>query len=366
MGSGFRWLAKRVVPAPLAGNHGFFHDESRRIRSPSLKNQSIENPQALHYHSGLNRMVVRMISRRACLGALAGAVWPWGGVCAEPQRTRLVAMQHSAFPYDGMMPGGSTPFLDSQQRGQWGHTSTRGGFNTQTSTYSDKRSLLHVPKSFNPRKPACLLVFFHGNRARLDPDVVKRQRVPLQVDASRLNGALIAPQLAVNVNDSSAGHFWTPDFFSRYIAEAEHHLAKQTGHPENALAALPIVIVAYSGGYYPTIFSLEQGGVGQRIRGVVLLDALFGEGERFADWIVEHHKRVFFASAYSAASKAENLALKAHLARKSVRLPVWPAPLTKGTVCFIDATKAVHDDFVSQAWVDDPLAQILGRITLPL
>ena len=306
-----------------------------------------------------------MITRRACLGGFAGAVLSLDGLCAEPQRTRLVAMRHSAFPYDGMMPGGVTPFLDSRQHGQWGHTSSRGGFNTQASTYSDKRSLLHVPKAFNPRKPACLVVFFHGNRARLEPDVIKRQRVPVQLDASKLNGALIAPQLAVNVNDSSAGHFWTPDFFARYIAEAEHHLAKQTGHPEKALAALPIVIVAYSGGYYPTIFSLEQGGATQRIKGVVLLDALFGEGERFADWITEHHKRVFFASAYSAASKAENLALKAYLTRKALRFPAWPVRLTKGTVCFIDATKAVHDDFVSQAWVDDPLAQILGRIVLP-
>ena len=306
-----------------------------------------------------------MITRRACLGGFAGAVLSLDGLCAEPQRTRLVAMRHSAFPYDGMMPGGSTPFLDSRQHGQWGHTSSRGGFNTQASTYSDKRSLLHVPKAFNPRKPACLVVFFHGNRARLEPDVIKRQRVPVQLDASKLNGALIAPQLAVNVNDSSAGHFWTPDFFARYIAEAEHHLAKQTGHPEKALAALPIVIVAYSGGYYPTIFSLEQGGATQRIKGVVLLDALFGEGERFADWITEHHKRVFFATAYSAASKAENLALKAYLTRKALRFPAWPVRLTKGTVCFIDATKAVHDDFVSQAWVDDPLAQILGRIVLP-
>ena len=306
-----------------------------------------------------------MITRRACLSGFAGAILSLDGLCAEPQRTRLVAMRHSAFPYDGMMPGGVTPFLDSRQHGQWGHTSSRGGFNTQASTYSDKRSLLHVPKAFNPRKPACLVVFFHGNRARLEPDVIKRQRVPVQLDASKLNGALIAPQLAVNVNDSSAGHFWTPDFFARYIAEAEHHLAKQTGHPEKALAALPIVIVAYSGGYYPTIFSLEQGGATQRIKGVVLLDALFGEGERFADWISEHHKRVFFASAYSAASKAENLALKAYLTRKALRFPAWPVRLTKGTVCFIDATKAVHDDFVSQAWVDDPLAQILGRIVLP-
>ena len=98
---------------------------------------------------------------------------------------------------------------------------------------------------------------------------------------------------------------------------------------------------------------------------MVLLDALFGEGERFADWISEHHKRVFFASAYSAASKAENLALKAYLTRKALRFPAWPVRLTKGTVCFIDATKAVHVDFVSLAWVDDPLAQILGRIVLP-
>lgn len=312
-----------------------------------------------------------MLSRRDVMQVGAGAAGLWLGssapdVRAEPQRTRLVSMKHSAFPYDGMMPGGSTPFLDSQQNGQRGHTSGRAGFNLQSLAYSDKRTLFHAPKQFTPRKPACLVVFFHGNRARLDPDVIGRQRVPAQLDLSRLNGALIAPQLAVNLNDSSAGHFWTPDFFAKYMAEAEFHLSRQTGHPAKALAALPIVIVAYSGGYYPTIYSLEHGGLTPRIRGVVLLDALFGEVERYAAWLGEHQKRVFFVSAFSAASKAENGALRAQLKPKPGRMPAWPAVLTKGTFCFIDASQAVHDDFVTQAWTGDPLAQILGRIVLPL
>jgi hypothetical protein len=304
---------------------------------------------------------VVMLSRRDVmrLGLGAGALSVWLGPVAsegqaEPQRTRLVSMTHSAFPYDGMMPGGSTPFLDSQHNGQWGHTSGRAGFNTQAQAYSDKRTLLHVPKSFTIRRPACLVVFFHGNRARLDPDVIKRQRVPTQLDLSRLNGALIAPQLAVNLNDSSAGHFWTPGFFAKYMAEAEFHFSRQTGIPAKALGNLPLVVVAYSGGYYPLIYSLEAGGLTPRIRSVVLLDALFGE----------HHKRVSFVSAYSAASKAENLTLRGFLKTKGVRMPNWPTVLNKGACCFIDASKAVHDDFVTEAWASDPLAQILGRIAL--
>ena len=48
---------------------------------------------------------------------------------------------------------------------------------------------------------------------------------------------------------------------------------------------MPVILVAYSGGYLPAAFALAQGGAGERVRGVVLLDALYGEEDKFADWI---------------------------------------------------------------------------------
>ena len=49
---------------------------------------------------------------------------------------------------------------------------------------------------------------------------------------------------------------------------------------------LPVVIVGYSGGYLPTAYALSVGGIsGSALRGMVLLDALYGELDKFEDWI---------------------------------------------------------------------------------
>ena len=48
---------------------------------------------------------------------------------------------------------------------------------------------------------------------------------------------------------------------------------------------MPVVIVAYSGGYLPAAYSLAHGGARDRVKGVVLLDALYGEPDKFARWI---------------------------------------------------------------------------------
>ena len=47
---------------------------------------------------------------------------------------------------------------------------------------------------------------------------------------------------------------------------------------------MPVVIVAYSGGYLPAVYSLTVGGDAGRVRGVVLLDALYGERDKFVSW----------------------------------------------------------------------------------
>ena len=87
-------------------------------------------------------------------------------------------------------------------------------------TYSDRRVLLHIPKAFDVRRPALMLVYFHGHGATLERDVLNRQKVPAQISASNANVVLVAPQLAVDAVDSSAGNFWQPGAFGRFIGEA--------------------------------------------------------------------------------------------------------------------------------------------------
>ncbi|HTJ03527.1 MAG TPA: hypothetical protein VL492_12110 [Methylovirgula sp.] len=276
---------------------------------------------------------------------------------------RIAPFAASAFPYDGEIPDQHRPFLDVNRGGRRGHTSPRGGILWADQTYSDRNTLLYVPGGFDIRRPAAIVVYFHGNLARLGRDVAYRQRVPRQLFHARLNAVLVAPQMAVDALDSSAGHFWERNFFAKYMNEAATHLAELTGLPASRFNALPIIIVAYSGGYLPAIYSATVGGTGVRIGGIVLLDALFGETDAYADWIAHNRNHAFFLSAYSRASETENIALRSTLDKQGIDVEQGlPSELTPGTIAFLGARDAVHNDFVTRAFTLDPLEVILAHI----
>ncbi len=52
----------------------------------------------------------------------------------------------------------------------------RGHVYWENETYTDPRVLLHIPKGFDIRKPAVMVVFFHGHGAKIDRDVRDRQQ----------------------------------------------------------------------------------------------------------------------------------------------------------------------------------------------
>jgi hypothetical protein len=293
-----------------------------------------------------------------------------GSAVAAPTvkaKTELVPFVAAPFPYDGRpIPGSEKPFFDVEKDGRRGHTSPRGGVYWEDATYSDPRVLLHIPKGFDPRRPAVMVVYFHGNQATLERDVVARQQVPRQVALSGLNALLVAPQFAVNALDSTAGHFYEAGAFRRFVEEACARLARLHGGDRRARAAieaLPVVLVAYSGGYIPAAWAVHHGGIGDRLRGIVMLDSLYGEFEKYATWIASNHGGFFF-SAHSRSAREDNAAMQRLLTERGIDFATaLPARLGPGTVAFQGtADEIVHADFVTRAWVDDPLAEILRRI----
>lgn len=302
----------------------------------------------------------RLLASAAAAAAIAPA---FDTAFSQSRRTAIMPFENSAFPYDGAIPDTGKPFLDVTQNGRRGHTSPRGGVYFTETTYSDTRTLLHVGSGFRASQESVMVVFFHGNKAVLQSEVVARQRVVAQFDASGLNGVLVAPQLALNALDSSGGHFWENGFFARYLGEAAQKLSQMTGAGASVFQSLPVVIVAYSGGYNPAVYALERGGAGGRIRGVILLDALFGELPRFAQWIAANHSRAFFVSAFGPSSRNENNSLKATLAGRGIGVQDGaPQRLSGGGVFFIDSRGAAHNDFMTRAWVANPLRDILARM----
>src|SRR5260370_18384695 len=71
-----------------------------------------------------------------------------------------------------------------------------------------------------------MVLFLHGQGATLERDVIARQGVPRQLAESGQNVALVAPQLAVDAADSSAGNFCKPGHFAAYIDEAAERLMR--------------------------------------------------------------------------------------------------------------------------------------------
>jgi hypothetical protein len=224
--------------------------------------------------------------------------------------------------------------------------------------------LLHIPPGFDPNRPAVMVVFFHGHGAELARDVRDRQQVPAQITASGVNAVLVAPQFAFNAADSSAGKFWEPNGFKRFLDEAAVKLARLYGDPRKAFAFanMPIVIVAYSGGFGPTLSVLDRGGANSRIRGIVLLDALYAGIDTFANWIA-NNRSTFFVSSYTPHTAYHNADLERLLNARSVP---YGSELRRGNlpgmVTFLPAGPVSHRDFVTHAWADNPIANILERM----
>ena len=279
--------------------------------------------------------------------------------------TRLISMKASAFPYFGENPRSESPFLNVASGDRKGHRSYSGKVYWQDETYNDSRVLVHVPEHFDANRPGVIVVFFHGNGATLERDVRDRQLVPQQISDSGVNAVLLAPQMAVDAADSSAGKFWQPNGFKRFMEESASHLARLYGDPASAktFANMPIVIVGYSGGFLPTAWSLEVGGITKRVAGVILLDAVYGELDKFANWI-ENNRGGFFVSSYTRYTKRRDLELMAMLRERGISYrEEMDGPLRPGSVVFVQTRDGItHRSYVTQAWTEHPVKDVLVRM----
>jgi hypothetical protein len=268
---------------------------------------------------------------------------------ALEDKTRLVEFENAPFPFDS----GTDP-------------RRRKAVSLEDQRYSDPRVLLHIPKGFDIRKPGVIVIFFHGHRATIERDVLDRQRVADQISLSRTNAVLVAPQFAVNASDSSAGNFWTPGLFTLFLNEASEQLAILHGFLGLArdFDKLNVIIVGYSGGFAPVAWAIHHGGSNDRLRGVVLLDALYGELDKFEKWIIGDRYRRFFISGYLGSTRARNLQLQSMLEHRGIHYRMsLDQRVRPGSITFIPGRNGEsHRSYVTRAWVDNPLTDILNRL----
>jgi len=137
--------------------------------------------------------------------------------------------------YLGNNPRTDEPFLNVTNGDRRGHRGLGGKVFWQDETYNDNRVLMHVPE-ISMSQTGRDRVFFHGNGATLERDVRDRQLVPQQISDAGVNAVLLAPQLAVDAADSSAGKFWQRGGLKRFVTESSEHLARLYGDPGTAKA----------------------------------------------------------------------------------------------------------------------------------
>ena len=353
------------LAANVQGSNDTFDD---RFPQPQFKDrfptaaESLQQRPANVADAQTRRTVQTQPYRVASLAPIA----PYQRAQHEDQ-TALIGLKSSAFPYYGNNPRTETPFLNVANGERHGHRSYSGRVYWQDETFNDNRVLMHVPEHFDANKPGVIVVFFHGHGATLERDVRDRQLLPQQISDSGANAVLLAPQLAFDAADSSAGKFWQPGGLKRFINESADHLAKLYGDPSAAktFANMPIVIVGYSGGFVPAAWSLEVGGLGNRVRGVVLLDAVYGELDKFASWVA-NNRSGFFVSAYTQYTQRHDQELIQMIRDKGISVSDdMDGPLRPGSVIFVKTPEGVtHRDYVTHAWTDRPVREVLAKMAL--
>ena len=160
--------------------------------------------------------------------------------------------------------------------------------------------IVHAPAGFDPRAPLKLVVFLHGLRGcatvlmrhgqvRCGPGAPLDEGWDLarHHDQASTNTLFVVPQLAYMKRDGRPGRFARPGGFRDFLEELlRGPLAGPLGGARPLSDVQRIDLVAHSAGYQTALAILEHGGLEpDSIRSLVLLDSLYAETARFAQYV---------------------------------------------------------------------------------
>ncbi len=276
----------------------------------------------------------------------------------------LVRLPSAPFPYDADPRRGEPPFFTGRDPKSGERFRIRAKVRFMAGRhYSDGRVLIHIPPGFDPAKPLRFVVFFHGHRATLARDVAGRYGLPHQITASGRNVVLIAPQLAHDAIDSHPGKLARQNGLADLLAEAEAVVARETGADPERLSQAPVILSGFSGGYAAVASSLSKGGIGGRVSGIVLLDALFGAHDTFVSWFAANDQRAFLIVVYGASTVQSTDRLMADFRARDVTYALrWPVgELGEDDNLFL-RVDTPHLDIPAKGPPMAPLAEVLRRL----
>lgn len=154
--------------------------------------------------------------------------------------------------------------------------------------YSDNTVLVFIPRRLYWGQRTDFIVHFHGWWNSAD-SVLNTFRLAEQLIAAKKNAILVLPQGPKNAPDSHGGKLEEPGAFLRFMAELADSIASATTKPR--VAGGSIILSGHSGAYRVMANILEKGGMDEAIREVWLFDGLYGDTDRFLNWMVKPPRR---------------------------------------------------------------------------
>ena len=184
---------------------------------------------------------------------------------SQPFRILRMNSNHTSFPDTGRAQGHNYD----------------GTFYDAASHYSNHSVILVVPEKFSAGKHVDLIFWFHGWRNTIDSSLV-HFHLANQLISSQRNAILVLAETATNAPDSYGGKLEQPNEFKSLIKDIMDELLKTRIVSANAQPD-HIVLAGHSGAFRVIAHILQDGGV--KIHEVYLMDALYGEKEKFEQWI---------------------------------------------------------------------------------
>lgn len=334
------------------------HDSTPNSQHPAPGTQPQPQPQ----HPPLNTQHPAPSSKSKVPGKPAGKPAP--ATVAPYHGTFVEALPNAPFPHSGKDVDPNFFDFADPRTGERFRTTRTWERLSEKEHYRDSSVLFHVPSQFNPNKPFSYVVFFHGNRSDVRQSL-KEYRLDEQIENSGKNVVLLLPQLAKNASDSSPGKFSRKDVFRAFMQEAAQALSQKVGKKHRRqLEQAPIILVAFSGGYKPLACALDRGGAASRIRGVLLLDALYEDLYIFGKWLLNPAGGSFFINIYTDGSSCEEKtkSLAQFLCEHHVPFKEeWPKAFTKQQICLIRSSSD-HLQVPLEGPPRDPLTAVLRSL----
>ena len=203
--------------------------------------------------------------------AQAPAVW-------QPQpeyEWARLSLRHGLFPHPSRAAGHS--YTENAA------DSTTRKFFPRHPHYDDSTAIVIIPRGYRlVHGGNDLIVHFHGWWNAVD-SVMKTFGLVEQLLASRKNALLVLAQGPFRAPDSRGGKMEEENGLRLFVEEILQNLKAAQKITGTKIGR--VILSAHSGGYRPTAFAVEKGGLAKNIRELFLFDAFYGQYEKFIPWL---------------------------------------------------------------------------------